>query len=155
MGFEERLLCEPAAQLSLDSAAVNSHGTLLEGLSTLWILDIQLSHQWFPRVLSGVFVKWTLFGRSVLSDVGSSRANLVPSSPPAMVVSRGTRKQIDRANEVPAESVRMRLSTMEVILNLVTAETSPQVATNVSLHLYKCVVIILIIIVVGFGTLAL
>ena len=31
IGFEERLLCEPAAQLSLDSAAVNSHGTLLEG----------------------------------------------------------------------------------------------------------------------------
>lgn len=104
----------------------------------------------------GLLVKWTLFGRSVLSDVGSSKAKLVPSSPPAMVVSRGTRKQIDRANEVPAEAVRMHLPAMEVILNLVTAETSPHLATTVSLHLYKvCVVIILTITVVGFGTPAL
>ncbi len=44
---------------------------------------------------SGLWLKWTLFGRSVLSDECSPRATLFPS-PPAVVISRGTHKQIDR-----------------------------------------------------------
>lgn len=59
IGFEERLLCKPATQHSLDSVAINTHGSLLEGQSMDSGYSIKSAV--IPNSLYFLVGKWRLY----------------------------------------------------------------------------------------------
>lgn len=89
------------------------------------------------RSLNGEERSWSQvdFVKSVENDECSPRAHALTLSPSFGHLLRDVKTR--RPNKIPVEAVHMCLRTMEVILNLVTADTSPLCPpSTVSLHLY-------------------